>query len=186
MICPLLVISLGAHRLFYLGASTMSFIAQRQIVPSADDVTDVDDKNETVTAGEFWPVIALSDLRLAARIAGDITTTRLKHAASEAVAHVTEQLEEWQDAQQQAGHATLGAVPASQLNGESVRLYRYRRAVYSLARASILEGYRDVTTTAKGEKSTDALDLQIDDLWRDVRWCIADIQKRPRVFAELF
>lgn len=186
MICPLLVISLGAHRLFYLGTSTMSFIAQRQILSSADDVTDVDDNGETVTAGDFWPAIALSDLRLAARIAGDITTTRLKHATCEAVAHVTEQLEEWQGVQQQAGHSTLAAVPAGQLNGESVRVYRYRRAVYSLARASILEGYRDVTTTAKGDRDAEALDRQIDDLWRDVRWCISDIQKRPRVFAELF
>jgi len=164
----------------------MSIIAQRKIAPSADDVTDVDDSGEAVSAGEFWPEIALSDLRLAARIAGDITTSRLKHAALEAVSHVTDQLDEWRAGQLQAGYAALADVPAREVNGESAKVYRYRRAVYSIARAFILEGYRDVTTTAKGDKDADALDRQIDDLWRDARWSIADIQARPRVYAELF
>ncbi|MFK5551354.1 head completion/stabilization protein, partial [Klebsiella pneumoniae] len=33
-----------------------------------------------------------------------------------------------------------------------------RRAVYSFTRASVLEGYRDVGTTPKGDKDAEALD----------------------------
>ena len=76
-------------------------------------------------------------------------------------------------------------MPAVEINGESVKVYRYRRAVYSIARALVIEGYRDVDTTPKGDKDAAALDLQREDLWRDARWGIADIQRKPRVYAEL-
>lgn len=70
-----------------------SLVATKRPFPiSGDvtDVTDVDDGNETVTAGRFWPVIKLKELRLAARITGGVTTTRLMHVTTEAVGHVIE------------------------------------------------------------------------------------------------
>lgn len=162
-----------------------SLVATKRPFPSSGDVTDVDDGNETVTAGRFWPVIKLKELRLAARITGGVTTTRLMHVTTEAVSHVIEQLDEWQANQWALGYEALQDVPAVELNGESVKVHRYRRAVYAIARALVLEGYRDVDTTPKGDKDAAALDLQRDDLWRDARWCISDIQRKPRIYAEL-
>lgn len=162
-----------------------SLVATKTPFPANSDVTDIDDGDSTVTAGSFWPVISLKDLRLAARITGGVTTTRLMHVTTEAVGHVIEQLEEWQINQQRLGYETLQHVPAAEVNGESMKVYRYRRAVYSIARALVIEGYRDVDTTPKGDKDAAALDLQREDLWRDARWGIADIQRKPRVYAEL-
>ncbi|MGT3309545.1 head completion/stabilization protein, partial [Yersinia enterocolitica] len=68
---------------------------------------------------------------------------------------------------------------------ESVKVYRFRRAVYSIARALVLEGYRDVDTTTKGDRDAAALDQQRDDLWRDARWSISDIRGVQRIYAEL-
>ncbi|EAX3090769.1 head completion/stabilization protein, partial [Salmonella enterica] len=149
------------------------------------DVTDVDDGAEKVTAGAFWPEILLRDLRLASRIPGRTTTSRLKFVTTEAVAHVTDQLDDWRGIQESAGYSTLADVPARMLNGESVKVYRYRRAVYSAARALLLENARDVDTTEKGDRKADALEVQTDDLWRDVRWAIADIRGTQRLFVEL-
>lgn len=162
-----------------------SLVATKHSLPASTDVSDVDDGNETVTAGTFWPVINLKELRLAARITGGVTTTRLLHVTTEAVGHVIEQLEEWQASQRALGYEKLQDVPAVELNGESLKVHRYRRAVYAIARALVLEGYRDVDTTPKGDKDASALDLQRDDLWRDARWCISDIQRKPRIYAEL-
>ncbi|EDR0899661.1 head completion/stabilization protein, partial [Salmonella enterica] len=148
-------------------------------------VTDVDDGAEKVTAGTFWPEILLRDLRLASRIPGRTTTSRLKFVTTEAVAHVTDQLDDWRGIQESAGYSTLADVPARMLNGESVKVYRYRRAVYSAARAMLLENARDVDTTEKGDRKADALEVQTDDLWRDVRWAIADIRGTQRLFVEL-
>lgn len=163
----------------------MSLVARKPVLPADGDVADVDDGETTVSAGDFWPVISLRELRLAARITGGVTTSRLMHVATEAVSHVTGQLRAWQARQQASGYSTLQAIPAQQINDESVKVWSYRRAVYSIARALVLEGYRDVDTTAKGDKDAAALDMQRDDLWRDARWSIADIQDAQRLYAEL-
>ncbi|EAA6337999.1 TPA: head completion/stabilization protein [Salmonella enterica subsp. houtenae serovar O:57:z4,z32:-] len=163
----------------------MGMVAKPQVNSAETDVTDVDDGAEKVTAGAFWPEILLRDLRLASRIPGRTTTSRLKFVTTEAVAHVTDQLDDWRGIQESAGYSTLADVPARMLNGESVKVYRYRRAVYSAARALLLENARDVDTTEKGDRKADALEVQTDDLWRDVRWAIADIRGTQRLFVEL-
>ncbi|EDW0031131.1 head completion/stabilization protein [Salmonella enterica subsp. enterica] len=163
----------------------MGMVAKPQVNSAEKDVTDVDDGAEKVTAGTFWPEVLLRDLRLASRIPGRTTTSRLKFVTTEAVAHVTDQLDDWRGIQESAGYSTLADVPARMLNGESVKVYRYRRAVYSAARALILENARDVDTTEKGDRKADALEVQTDDLWRDVRWAIADIRGTQRLFVEL-
>ncbi|EPB0510310.1 head completion/stabilization protein [Salmonella enterica subsp. enterica] len=163
----------------------MGMVAKPQVNSAEKDVTDVDDGAEKVTAGTFWPEILLRDLRLASRIPGRTTTSRLKFVTTEAVAHVTDQLDDWRGIQESAGYSTLADVPARMLNGESVKVYRYRRAVYSATRALILENARDVDTTEKGDRKADALEVQTDDLWRDVRWAIADIRGTQRLFVEL-
>ncbi|EKN7035757.1 head completion/stabilization protein, partial [Salmonella enterica] len=144
----------------------MGMVAKPQVNSAEKDVTDVDDGAEKVTAGAFWPEILLRDLRLASRIPGRTTTSRLKFVTTEAVAHVTDQLDDWRGIQESAGYSTLADVPARMLNGESVKVYRYRRAVYSAARALLLENARDVDTTEKGDRKADALEVQTDDLWR--------------------
>ncbi|EAN5708780.1 head completion/stabilization protein [Salmonella enterica] len=163
----------------------MGMVAKPQVNSAEKDVTDVDDGAEKVTAGTFWPEILLRDLRLASRIPGRTTTSRLKFVTTEAVAHVTDQLDDWRGIQESAGYSTLADVPARMLNGESVKVYRYRRAVYSAARTLLLENARDVDTTEKGDRKADALEVQTDDLWRDVRWAIADIRGTQRLFVEL-
>ncbi|EAO8836671.1 head completion/stabilization protein [Salmonella enterica] len=163
----------------------MGMVAKPQDNSAEKDVTDVDDGAEKVTAGTFWPEILLRNLRLASRITGRTTTSRLKFVTTEAVAHVTDQLDDWRGIQESAGYSTLADVPARMLNGESVKVYRYRRAVYSAARALLLENARDVDTTEKGDRKADALEVQTDDLWRDVRWAIADIRGTQRLFVEL-
>ncbi|UWS30664.1 head completion/stabilization protein [Erwinia pyrifoliae] len=171
-----------------------SVVARKQVFPAASDASDVDDGDASVSAGDFWPLIKLGDLRLAARITGGITTSRLMHVTIEAVAHVTSQFQHWHAVQAKAGFNRLEDVPETlpsgeceklTINGENVKVYRFRRAVYSIARALVLEGYRDVDTTAKGDKDAAAMDLQRDDLWRDARWSIADIRGVPRLYAEL-
>lgn len=163
----------------------MGMVAKPGVSAATDDMTDTDDGNATVSAGDFWPEIALRDLRLAMRLPGRTTTSRLMHAATEAVAHVTGELEDWQAQQEANGFATLATVPARNINGGSIHVYRYQRAVYAATRAFILENARDVDTTEKGDRKADALDAQTNDLWRDVRWAISDIRGVQRIYAEL-
>ncbi|WP_237028815.1 head completion/stabilization protein [Pectobacterium carotovorum] len=122
----------------------MSLIATEPVRPATQDT--INDGDAKVTSHAFWPVIVLSALRRAMRLDGQVTTDRLMDKAIEAVAHVNGQLADWRNTQEQRGFAVLPEVkPDStdeidQINGESVLVWRYRRAVYSITKALLIEG----------------------------------------------
>ena len=72
-----------------------------------------------VTAGSFWPEIALSDVRMEMRINGAVTTSRLKQAVIEGVSHTLDQLADWQAVQLAAGYTQLDDVPAVKLTAKA-------------------------------------------------------------------
>ncbi|MCW7305649.1 head completion/stabilization protein [Escherichia coli] len=103
-----------------------------------------------LSAGAFWPDIVLRELRPGGTTAGPRDHLRLLHTATGAIAHVTRELEAWQQEQQAAGYQTLADVPAPVINGESVNLWHWRNAVYTATRALILERYRDADNNGQG------------------------------------
>ncbi|WP_420804280.1 head completion/stabilization protein [Yersinia ruckeri] len=139
----------------------------------------------TITSTAFWPEISLNQLRKVMRLDGNVTTERLKEAVIEAISNTNGQLRAWRIEQEAAGVLKLEEVEAEKVNGESIRVQRYRRAIYCHAKANLTERYRDADTTGDGNKRADALDPQITDLWRDARWAISDVQGRERGIAEL-
>ncbi|WP_261534333.1 head completion/stabilization protein [Burkholderia multivorans] len=130
----------------------------------------------------FYPDVSLEHARDTMRLDGSVTDARLRHEMLAAIASVNDELRTaWRD----AGFARLADVPADQLDGESVLLQHYRRAVYCLAKATLIERYRDYDTTGDGARRADDLEPQSDELRRDARWAISDIVGRPRVTVEL-
>ncbi|MFZ3402835.1 head completion/stabilization protein [Aeromonas salmonicida] len=128
-----------------------------------------------ITSNPFWPAISLADLRDTVRLDGTVTTARLKHAVVDAITSVNRDLADWRCARQAEGHATLAAVPSEDINNESVHLHSYRRAVYAMTRANLLERYTDYSATGDGVKGADAKIVSSDDLYRDARFAIRDI-----------
>ena len=128
-----------------------------------------------VTSDPFWPAISLADLRDTVRLDGTVTTARLKHAVIDAITSVNRDLADWRSARQAEGHTTLAAVPSEVINNESVHLHSYRRAVYAMTRANLLERYTDYSATGDGVKGADAKIVSSDDLYRDARFAIRDI-----------
>ncbi|MBS2782724.1 head completion/stabilization protein [Aeromonas salmonicida] len=123
----------------------------------------------------FWPAISLADLRDTVRLDGTVTTARLTHAVVDAITSVNRDLADWRSARQAEGHTTLAAVPSEVINNESVHLHSYRRAVYAMTRANLLERYTDYSATGDGVKGADAKIISSDDLYRDARFAIRDI-----------
>ncbi|WP_339023388.1 head completion/stabilization protein [Aeromonas salmonicida] len=123
----------------------------------------------------FWPAISLPDLRETVRLDGTVTTARLTHAVVDAITSVNRDLADWRIARQAEGHTTLAAVPSDVINNESVHLHSYRRAVYAMTRANLLERYTDYSATGDGVKGADAKIVSSDDLYRDARFAIRDI-----------
>jgi hypothetical protein len=141
---------------------------------------------DVIVRNDGWfPDIDLRALRAAMRLDGTVTHERLREAVVNAMASVNAELGAWQARQVAAGHADLASMPAPAVDGESVQLARYRRAVYHLAHADLTERYRDFDTTPSGERRAMDLDATIADARRNARWALSDLRALPRTTVEL-
>jgi len=139
-----------------------------------------------IASSAFWPSINPADIREEQRIDNTVTPVRLKATLIEAIAATNNALAGWRTTQQVlGGHAALADVPAEQIAEQSILVHRYRRAVGCLAKALLLERYRDFDSTGKGDKKAEGLTDPIDDHRRDHLHALADITGRSRCTVEL-
>lgn len=138
-----------------------------------------------IESSAFWPPVDPAKIREAQRIDNTVPPLRLKAVLIEAIATTNSALLSWRSTQQAAGFNTLDDVPAEKIDDKSIHLHRYQRAVGCLAKALLLERYRDLDTTGKGDKKAEGLTDPIDDCRRDHLNAIADIAGRPRSTVEL-
>lgn len=145
-----------------------------------------DSGQKIIHSGAFWPVINLDHLRQDMRIDNSVTSSRLYHAAVSVVANVNQQLENLRQKAAALGQETLAATNSKQMiNGESLPVIRYRRAVYTYTKALLLEAYADHDATGKTASRADAKQEQADDNRREGHYAIADLLGRHRIDCEL-
>ena len=136
----------------------------------------------------WFPDILLTDVRDAMRLDGTVTDARLVQAVVDAILHVNRELADWQGKHAAAGITALVDVPATRINRESRLLAQYRRAVYSTAKADLIERYRDYDSTATSvshKKSMEWLDEAPGAQRRKAQWALADMVARTHLTVEL-
>ncbi|EBP3998737.1 head completion/stabilization protein [Salmonella enterica subsp. enterica] len=134
---------------------------------------------------DFWPDIDVEHYRRTIRQDGTIPYERLREYLIQAMAETNRQLAEYAAVQKATGYLTLSGVPADKIDGESVQMQRYRRAVYSATRALITEQFRGTDTTQPGDMRAQSLESTTAELWRQFQWAISDIQGRSHTVVEL-
>lgn len=159
----------------------MSFVAR----PPASEIEQPPAEEAIIGNDGFFPDIDPAAVREAARIPTSITPARLRAAIIGAIMTVETDLRAFAAACQSAGHATLADVPAPQLGGESVQLFRYSRAVALYAKAELIERHRDFDTTAAGGGQADELIPTIGELRRDAMHAIRDMLGVTRTVVDL-
>ncbi|MGE4335569.1 MAG: head completion/stabilization protein [Pigmentiphaga sp.] len=155
----------------------MSFIA---IAPAPRT-----DPPQTVGNDGFFPDIDLADARETLRLDGTVTAARLRFALVGAMLEAGNSLAAWKAAQIASGYAQLKDVPARKIDGATRLEHAYRRAVYSLAKADLIERMTDYDAAAAGQKRAEWLDAAPDDHRRNARWAIADVMGRKRNIVDL-
>lgn len=138
-----------------------------------------------IASGAFWPPIDPGMIRDQQRIDNTIHPDRLRHALIESIASTNAALADYRIAQQLLGIAKLADIVAEEIDGTSIQIHRYRRAVGCLAKAMLLERMRDFDATGKGERKAEFLTDPIDDCRRDHLAALADITGRPRSTIDL-
>lgn len=141
----------------------------------------------TIKNDGFWPDVEPNAARAVLRLAdGTVTADRLRHALTIAIIEVGRDLKEWTDARRAEGFASLDAVPSpASIDGKSLALHCYLEAVYSYAKATVIERARDYDVTAAGQRKQEPLEDSPADLRRDALWAISRIKERPRMTVEL-
>ncbi|KRC85451.1 hypothetical protein ASE30_00275 [Achromobacter sp. Root83] len=140
---------------------------------------------QAVANDGFFPDIQLDPARQALRLDGTVTDERLRFALVGALLEAGNSLAAWKAAQLTRGYARLADVPAAQLDGVTRLQHAYVRAVYSLAKADLIERMTDYDTTAAGQKRADSLSEASDDHRRNARFAIADVIGASRAVVEL-
>ena len=143
------------------------------------------DPEAVIINNGFFPDIDPAKFRAATRQDKTVTEERLRQALLEAIAAVNRELSAWQLSQQESGHADLGSLPQPQIGDEGILTHHYRRAVYGLAKAELLERYRDFDATRSGAEREDENPAADDIYRRDARWAIADLQGKRRTVVEM-
>lgn len=160
----------------------MSFVA----LPSrCEPIDPTPEPQGLITNDGFFPDLDPEEMRLLANVSTSITPKALRGALVAAIITVGRDLRAWAEAQQAAGYPTLNAVPATRIDGVSVRLQQYRRAVALFAKAELIERQRDFDTTVAGGKDLEELGESIGDLRRDALHAVRDILARSRTIIEL-
>lgn len=154
----------------------MSFIASSTVPTSIEAV---------IQNYPFFPQLNLSDFRAAMRVDAVATTERAQHALLTALLEVNTRLRLWVAKQQAAGINTLAAVPEKPCHPAGTNNNLYLQAVYCLAKAQLVERYRDYDSTKNGHDKADELEPVADDYRRDAAWAINDLIGAPRTTVEL-
>ena len=96
-------------------------------------------ENKIFSSEAFYPDISTDPFYIQYRIPTEIPEDLVEDCLIRAIGEANERLQKWQEARELEGFATLAAVPSPLVNGENVKLKRYARAVYCLAKAEILK-----------------------------------------------
>lgn len=140
---------------------------------------------EPIEHDGWFPGIDLTRLRAEGRIRDTVTAARLLDAALSAMIWVGDQLAGWQGQQIEAGYASLAAVPAPAIMGESRKVILYRQAVTGWAKALVVERYRDTDTTGAGDRRVDEIEMTPGELRRDAIHAVRAMLGQTRTAVEL-
>ncbi|HHU8130842.1 TPA: head completion/stabilization protein, partial [Escherichia coli] len=106
----------------------------------------------------FFPDIDPKRVRERMRLEQTVAPARLREAIKSGMAETNAELYEYREQKIAAGFTRLADVPADDIDGESIKVFYYERAVCSMATASLYERYRGVDASAKGDKKADSID----------------------------
>jgi hypothetical protein len=161
----------------------MTFIPTAPVAPLASPAPAEPDR---VIINDGWfPDIDPADIRADRRIRDVVTPRRMRTAVIGAIMTVRVNLRDWAALHREVGAASLAQVPADTIDGESVLVLAYERAIGAYARAELVEGYRDTDLTGRGDRKVEDLEPSVGELRRDALHAIRDMLAVGRTNVDL-
>ncbi|WP_275098061.1 head completion/stabilization protein [Sedimenticola hydrogenitrophicus] len=139
----------------------------------------------TVKNLAFYPDLNLDNFRALYRIDTTVKNEVAIDALINAMVATNAELKAWRAEQEAAGHAALADVPADSYDGTSEKITHYLTAVYSRAKALLVERFRDFDSTGAGHGRADDLNLTTGDYLQQTRESLRALKGLPRTIVEL-
>ncbi|RXD02497.1 head completion/stabilization protein [Sphingomonas sp. UV9] len=138
----------------------------------------------------FFPDVDPAMFRAQHRIRDAVTTERAREALIAAMLAVYRDLAAWSRGHRAAGLKTLADVRLSDgsistIDGTNTLVLLYHRAVFTAAKAEVVERYRDVDLTSAGQRKVEDLEPSVTELRRDSIHAIRDMLGVTRTAVEL-
>ena len=126
------------------------------------------EQEELIVANlSFFPAIDANEFREVYRVDDVVNNVRVQNALTRAIIDINDELAQYKAEKEAAGIAKLEDVESDTYgegdNAISVLVHHYKTAIYSRAKAHILEAYRNYDTTNAGDQEAGRLEDPIDD-----------------------
>ncbi len=151
------------------------------------DETDSEAATLPIVIDGWYPPIAPDLFRREHKIAADVTADRVREVLVAGIFAVVRDLGDWSRRHRAGGIATLAAVPSDlpRIDGQDPLVLLFRRAVFTQAKAELVERYRDMDITGAGTRGVETLGPSIGELRRDSVHAVRDILGVGRTTVEL-
>jgi len=147
--------------------------------------SQIETQETTLTNDGFFSDVTTQEFRAAMNVGTDFDDTVVENGLTNAMFSINTQLSDWRKEQIAAGYAIIEDTPAPLVAGQTQKVFFYKQAVFSYARARLLEMRRDISTTDKGHDRADNLEGTIADYERQAHESVQAILGRNRVTVEL-
>ncbi|MBD3610556.1 MAG: head completion/stabilization protein [Gammaproteobacteria bacterium] len=147
-------------------------------------------RNQTIDNLDFYPAIDVAKFRDATRLQDTVTDGRVVEALRTSVMDINRELASWRTTQEEQGYTTLAEVPADDYgpdaqNPLSEYSHFYLVAVYSSAKALLIEFYNDIDTSEEGLRRFVGFEATKDVYLREAREAIRNILGTNHATVEL-
>ena len=133
----------------------------------------------------FFPDVEPEVFKDTQRIADSVSNQVMRAKLITAIKKVRNDLEAYKTAQLNAGYMSLMEVPSDHIDNQSIVVSDYFDAVFSYAKAGILDVYQDTDTTVIDDDNLDLKTVSVDNYRRDGFEAIRRILDQPRATIEL-
>ncbi|MBI9080279.1 MAG: head completion/stabilization protein [Pseudodesulfovibrio sp.] len=143
------------------------------------------DSTTTVSNDGWWPDLGVAEFQSRYRMPKEYAEKVLIDGLQIGMAWANEQLEAWRVEQEATGSANLAAVESPKLGNESLKLIHYRRAVFSHAKAYLLQQFPTINRReASGNEARESDDTE-DKFLEYAQAAIASFLGKGFITAEL-
>ena len=141
---------------------------------------------ETVKNTDFFPNIDLGDFQEQMRIDSEYRIEVIKRRVRLAIVYVNKELKEQQTVWTEEGHATLKEVPAEPVDDESPLVFEYLNAVYSHAKATLMQDYKTMNRREEAENEAKDSSSTFDSYLADCRDSIKALSNETQGSLEIY